>query len=175
MGQLGTLVQQLSGPSFGYSEGLLKDIKPERFARFTTPGGTTVSTNHPAWQIGHLAIYPAKVSQACGLKLEGVSNSEQDLALFEAGKDCQDDAKGSIYPTKDELTGKFFDGYRKLVAACAEASDDFLAAPHEGNERMREFMPSRVALLSFMVSGHIMMHMGQISTWRRCEGMGPAM
>ena len=166
MGQLGTVIQQLSGPSFGYAEGLLKDIPAERFARHATPGGEPITANHPAWQIGHLAIYPAKVAEACGLSLDGVANSEQDLELFDAGSPCNDDVDGS--------TTKLFDGYRKLGDAAAAADDEFLAGEHQGSEGMRERFPTRAALLSFMVSGHMMMHLGQISTWRRCEGMGSA-
>ncbi len=174
MGQLGTVIQQLSGPSFGYAEGLLKDIPADRFGRHTAPGGQTITANHPAWQIGHLALYPAKVAEACSLSLEGVANTQRDLELFDAGSDCKDDPQGSIYPSKDDLTAKLFDGYRKLVDAAAATDDAFLAGHHEGSERMRERFPTRAALVSFMVCGHMMMHLGQISTWRRCEGMGSA-
>ena len=42
------------------------------------------------------------------------------------------------------------------------------------NERMRAKFPTNGAMLAFYVGGHFMLHMGQLSAWRRAVGLGPA-
>jgi hypothetical protein len=40
--------------------------------------------------------------------------------------------------------------------------------------RMTELFPTLGSLYNFYVGGHMMMHLGQISTWRRMMGLGAA-
>ena len=40
----------------GYTERLLKDVTPANFARFASPGGHVVESNHAAFVLGHLAL-----------------------------------------------------------------------------------------------------------------------
>ncbi len=175
MGQYGTMIQEISKMPFAYAHGLLDDLDAQRFARTTAPGGTPINANHPAWQVGHLAIYPSLVAGFCDLSIDVTSNTDAEMKLFEKGADCCDDADGSIYPAMSAINSKFFDGYGKLVSAAAAASDEHLMMAHTGSEPMREKFSTRASLIGFMVVGHVMMHMGQISYWRRCEGMGSAM
>ena len=119
MGTLGTTVQQISVPSLGMAEAMLKGVTPERFARFTCPGGVAVQSNHPAWNYGHLAIYPVKVLAMCALPTDGLANPDGWEELFGAGSTCEDDARGSMYPPMSAITEHFFKGYNQLVAACA--------------------------------------------------------
>jgi hypothetical protein len=175
MGTLGTTVQQISVPSLGMAEAMLKGVTPERFARFTCPGGVAVQSNHPAWNYGHLAIYPVKVLAMCALPTDGLANPDGWEELFGAGSTCEDDARGSMYPPMSAITEHFFKGYNQLVAACAQADDQAMLQLHSGSDRMRERFPTVLAVCSFMVGSHIMMHLGQVSTWRRCEGLGSAM
>lgn len=175
MGALGTMLEQLSAPSIGLAEAMLKDITPHRFARQTAPGGTPIDSNHPAWCYGHLAIYPAKVLEICGLPSGGHTNPSGWEELFGAGSTCQDDPQGTIYPPMQQVTEHFFSGYRLLVGTLRETGDEHLLKPHTGSERMRERFPTILGACAFMLGSHIMMHLGQVSTWRRCEGLGSAM
>ena len=43
--------------SLNYADRLLKELPADRFARFASVGGTTVESNHPAFILGHLALY----------------------------------------------------------------------------------------------------------------------
>lgn len=176
MPPIGELLQRLAGPSLGMAERLLAGVTPARFARFTRPAGVTVHANHPAWVYGHLALYPARVMEIGGLTAPvGLAPPAAWTDLFGAGTECKDDPEAAIYPAMGEVTERFFTGYRALTAALAEVPDEVFHKPHAGSERMREMMPTFGQAAAFMVGSHIMMHLGQVSTWRRCEGLSAAM
>jgi hypothetical protein len=40
--------------------------------------------------------------------------------------------------------------------------------------RMAQLFPTLGSVQAFYCGGHLMMHLGQMSTWRRIEGMGAA-
>jgi hypothetical protein len=82
--------------SLRYAEMLLKDVTPEMFARRPRlDGGNLAAINHPAFCMGHLALYPAKVLGMCGLDPSHAAAPENWAALFEAGNECQDDPQGT--------------------------------------------------------------------------------
>jgi hypothetical protein len=39
---------------------------------------------------------------------------------------------------------------------------------------MKTLFPTVGAMLAFYMDGHVLMHMGQVSAWRRMQGMPPA-
>jgi hypothetical protein len=84
-----------------------------------------------------------------------------------------DDPDGTIYPPMGEITTALFDSYRAAVLALEAASDDVFMTENP-NEAMRDKFPTTGAMHAFYVSGHFMLHMGQLSAWRRAMGMGPA-
>ncbi len=175
MGQIADTLSHVIKPSIGLAEAMLKDVKPERFARFTAPGGKTIHANHPAWNYGHLALYPAKILEIGGLTGDIPTPPAAWGDLFAAGTACKDDPEGTIYPAMAEITEAYFAGYKALAERLASVDDATFAKPHGGSERMREMMPTYGAAAVFMVTSHVMMHMGQVSTWRRCEGLGSVM
>lgn len=162
-----------------YTEMLLKDVTLEIFARkpsFETPSGTrTVEINHPAFCLGHLATYPQRLLEMCGLDPATAAMPASYADLFAAGKECHDDPTGTIYPPMDEITDRFFSAHRYLLESFATVTDDVLLRPNPAEGRMKEMFPTVASAANFMVAPHIMMHLGQISAWRRCFGLGPAM
>ncbi len=44
-----------------YAQRLCKDIPANIFGCLATPGGVTIDSNHPAFVIGHLNLYPVRV------------------------------------------------------------------------------------------------------------------
>jgi hypothetical protein len=40
---------------------------------------------------------------------------------------------------------------------------------------MKEMFPHKGGLITFLCIGHMQMHLGQISAWRRIMGLGSAM
>lgn len=154
-------------------EGLLKGITPAMFARFPSPGGKAITTNHPAFVYGHLALYPAKFMENAGRDPKPVAMPEAYTQLFNAGVECKDDAAGTIYPPMEEIVANFKKAHTDLFKVIAEMTDADFAKP-PAHERSRAFMPTMAALTSFYFTGHTMLHLGQVSAWRRCMGLGPA-
>ncbi|MEM8757454.1 MAG: DinB family protein [Planctomycetota bacterium] len=150
--------------------GLAKDIPADRFARFASGADGAIVSNHPAFVCGHLSLYPARVAGMLGLQLE-VEAPAAWQELFRPGAECVDDADGSIYGPRDELIGTFVSLHERLLTA-AEGVDDqvFFAATAE--ERYRARFPTTLTAVSFLLLAHPMFHLGQLSAWRRAEGLG---
>jgi hypothetical protein len=75
----------------------------------------------------------------------------------------------------DVITSAFFGGYRSVVEVLPGVSDEHLNSPNPREGRMKEMFPTVGGMVNFLVAQHIMMHMGQVSAWRRCFGLGSAM
>jgi hypothetical protein len=174
MGTVGSYIAPGAKLGLMYTERLLAGVASETYARFARPGGTLVASNHFAFVLGHLSIYPQRVMQHLGLPAGVTAAPSNYDALFKAGVECQDDAEGKIYPPLDELKSRFFDGHRAAIAAVEAAADEAFAAPNPTEGRMRELFPTVGAAVNFYLIGHVQVHMGQISAWRRAMGLPAA-
>ncbi|MFG0326463.1 MAG: DinB family protein [Phycisphaerales bacterium JB037] len=161
--------------SMGLAEMLLKDVHPGTFARSIKLDGTRIDANHPAFVYGHLSLYPARIVSMLGGDASDITPSEHLKELFEAGKDSVDDADGTIYPSMGEITGAFFRGYERAMETVSALDDARLAEPNPVEGRLREMFPTLGGALLFVLNDHPMFHLGQVSTWRRCMGLGPVM
>jgi hypothetical protein len=173
MGQYSQLITAPAKLARAYAERLLVGVAPQQFARKPTVSGKAIETNHPAWVYGHLAIYPSKVAAMMGLdgsKLAAPANFEE---LFKDGTPCQDDATGKVYPTMEAITGAFFRSHDGLIEMLSATDDAKLVAPTT-DEKARQRFPVIGGRVVFMCNNHVMMHLGQISAWRRCMGLPPA-
>jgi hypothetical protein len=174
MAQIGQILAADATPGILFAKPLLADVTPLNYARLARPGGQLVQTNHAAFVLGHLALYPAKVFTRLGRPAGSTACPETWPALFEAGAACQDDADAKIYPPLAVLTQRFFAGYEAAAKAVAETPDAALLAPNTAEGRSRETFPTLGAVVGFYLSGHVMNHLGQLSAWRRCLGLPPA-
>jgi len=169
---LGNVIADSLELSVGYGERLLKDVTPELFARFATPGGETIESNHPAFVYGHLSLYGPRILTQ--LKQSGPTVPPNFESVFSKDAKCVDDPRGTIYPPMAEVTGLFFDGYKAAAAALRAAPDSAFQEPNPMEGRMATLFPTIGSLHTFYCGGHLMMHLGQISAWRRMAGLGPA-
>lgn len=151
------------------SELMLDGITPDRFAR--KPEG--IDTNSPAFVYGHLAIYPDRFLRMIGREDLAIETGDYE-ALFGAGKECRDDPDGAIYPSMDEIVERFRARHHVAIEALMGVSDEVMGRENP-MERMRERLPTMGAMASFLFGGHPMMHLGQVSAWRRAMGLRPAM
>lgn len=158
----------------GLGEMLAKDIAADQFARFLTNDGKPIVANHPAYAIGHLAIYPAKIAGFLGADTAKFGQMEKWVPVLEQNIDCHDDADGSIYPNKDAIMEAFTAGYNGILDILA-TTDESVFAQENPMEGARDRFPTIGVMTSFMLTSHIMFHLGQVSTWRRCMGLGPVM
>lgn len=72
----------------------------------------------------------------------------------------------------ETITKAFFEGYQAAMIVLRETPD---AALQQGNPiegRMANLFPSLGSLHNFYAGGHLMMHLGQVSAWRRMSGLG---
>ncbi len=157
-----------------YAEQLLAGVTPENCARFAAPGGEMVKSNHAAFVLGHLSLYPIRTMQCLKLPPGSTEYPSQYEALFKAGVDCRDDPAGRIYPPLEELKTLFFEAHKAAIAAVESAPDEAFDAPNPATGRLRELFPTIGAALNFYLIGHVELHLGQLSAWRRAMGLPPA-
>lgn len=174
MGSIATAIIPAANLTMNYAEGMLKDVRAESFARKPNLGGKIIDTNHPAWVYGHLSIYANKVCQLTGIDPGPTVNPAGWEELFKNGTPSTDDPTGKIFPSMEAITRHYFAAYRHVIAKLPEIDDATLAKPNPMGGRMTELMPTIGAAVNFLMSGHQMSHFGQISTWRRCVGLGSA-
>ncbi|MFK7736976.1 MAG: DinB family protein [Pirellulaceae bacterium] len=157
-----------------YAKRLLGGIPEDRFARMSSPGGSQIQANHPAFILGHLCLYPQRVLEFLGQD-PGVAKAPENYdAIFSKTAQCQDDSDGSIYPSADELTAFMEQSYSAAIDALRNCTDEQLAAENPVDNPMRKICPTLGSLLTFYLTSHFMTHLGQLSTWRRMEGLPPA-
>jgi hypothetical protein len=157
-----------------YAKRLLTGIPEHRCSRLSAPGGTTIQANHPTFILGHLALYPIKVLQHLGLEDETATPPENYEKLFSKTATCQDDPDGRIYPPISEIVPLFERSYASAIEAIRRTNNEQLNAPNPVDTPMKEICPTLGSLLAFYLTGHVMTHLGQLSTWRRMEGLPPA-
>lgn len=174
MGQFGAMIADAANVSQRYAKRLLVGIPVDRFARFAAPGKQMIESNHPAFILGHLSLYPFNVVRLLGLDTTAVQPSDRFTALFSKEAKCQDDAHGIIYPSMQEVSEVFFQTYEIALNGMRDATDSQLAVDNPVDTPLKQVCPTLGSMLAFYLTGHVAMHLGQLSTWRRMEGMPPA-
>lgn len=164
--------------SRGYAKILVAGIDASIFARKprfeTRSGERVIETNHPAFVFGHLSLYPARLFTVLGADPKNVEAPQAWSDLFKAGTACRDDADGRIYPPMEAITAQFFRGYESCTEVVRGVADEVLARENP-NAQARDRFPTIGALVNFYLGGHVMVHLGQVSAWRRCMGLPSAM
>jgi len=164
--EFATAIAACSTISQEYGLLLAKDIPADRFCE--RPHATI---NHPAFVYGHLALYPNRVGELVGAG-PLIELPETYAGLFEAGVECADNT--GQHPDKDELMRLFTEGYAKAGEAVL-AAEPSVFGKENPVERMRERFPTIGIAVSFLMNNHLMMHLGQVSSWRRAVGLGSVM
>jgi hypothetical protein len=177
MGIRSEQLARVGRPGLRLADALFRDVDASLFARLPHgENGAPVPCNHPAFVFGHLSLYPTYMLQKLDIPLESAGIPEGFDALFAAGADCRDDPEGTIYPPKERVQGHFQQAHETLLQALPELDDEALDAPNP-NQDLRERLGLQTVgeLVHFQLAGHMMFHLGQVSTWRRCMGLPSAM
>ncbi len=165
--RLGEALMAPAKMSLGYADGLCKDIPAAKFGHMPHP-----KMNHPAFNMGHLSLYPNRLMQMLGLDRHVKEKAGWDL-LFKAGVECvENDGR---YPSKDEIVEFYMDRYKTVIELLPSVGDDVFTRENPAEGRFKEMLPSVGNVAIFMLTSHPMMHLGQISAWRRAMGMGSVM
>jgi hypothetical protein len=85
-----------------------------------------------------------------------------------------DDIDGTFYPPLDQVVAFFLEGHRMTTGALRSAAEATFEQANPAEGRMKELFPTIGSVQAFYCGGHMMMHLGQLSAWRRMEGLGAA-
>jgi hypothetical protein len=156
-----------------YAESLLKGIEPGIAARKPVVSGTTIEINHPTFNYGHLSLYAGRAIALLGGDKNLAEVPENWEPLFKNGAPCQDDPSGTIYPAFPLVREHFLKGYGAALQFLSQVDNSAFEKPTT-EERLVSRFPTVGTFAIHLLTSHINMHMGQISGWRRCMGLGAA-
>ena len=120
--------------------------------------------NHPAWVLAHLNTY-VPIVQAL---VQGQEFADPKDAPF--GMQSKPEADANIYPGKTELLNEFVTGHEQ-VSKLLETADPAVLEQAVTLERWKARMPSVAAALVYLGMCHENLHLGQLSAWRRIQGL----
>jgi hypothetical protein len=146
----------------GYAHMLVDEIADERLCEQPSPG-----VNHPAWILGHLAY--------SGDGAVGVLGGQKLLAgdwMKKFGAGSRPSSLRAEYPSKAELLQILQERFATARDLAAAASPEKVALPNP-NARLKDKLPTVRDAVAFLMSGHLALHLGQLSTWRRLIGLAP--
>jgi hypothetical protein len=129
-----------------------------------------VESNHPSFIYGHLSLYAPKVLWQLAAPAPPIPEHFENL--FSKDATCRDES--DLYPPIDEITAFFFEGHRMMAGALRSTPADVFEKPNPAGGKMAERFPTLGSVHAFYCGGHIMMHLGQMSAWRRMMGLGSA-
>ena len=162
----------LPGAELGlnYANQLVATIPADLFSKMPS-SDRMKDMNSPAFYIGHLSIYGDRVCTLLG-RTDLVKPMPYSVDLFKNGAVCLD--QPGLYAGKDVLVATFFERQRLAVQAFTSADDKTLQAENPADGRFKEMFPTIGSAVAFLLVGHVMMHLGQVSAWRRAMGLGSA-
>ncbi|MEM1026546.1 MAG: DinB family protein [Planctomycetota bacterium] len=147
----------------GYAADLVADLSAEQMVQ---QPGTDVGPglNHPAWVLSHLhAYHPVIVALLQG-------ESFEDPKHHKFGMLSKPEADASVYPAKGELLAAYLAGRASVVDALQQVSAETLKATMP-LERWQQKFPQRGSILPYLMAHHESLHLGQLSAWRRVQGL----
>ena len=146
-----------------YGQKLVSDLTEEQMTLQPAPDGSAPS-NDPAWVLSHLNVYLPIMS----LALEG--KTFDDPKDHEFGMQSKPLADASVYASKDKLIGDYVASHEKVISQLEAADASVLEAAIQ-LPRWQAMMPTVGVLLPYLLCNHENIHLGQISAWRRIQGM----
>jgi hypothetical protein len=147
--------------NLGYAKRLVADIPDDKMALQPAP-----EMNHATWVLGHLACTADMLGAMIGVK--PVCPPEW-TALFDWNSSPSSDA--SKYPSKATLLKALEDAHTQVAAALPTIPESRWSDTTP-IEAVRGFLPTLGDCFVFVMAAHENMHLGQLSAWRRVQGMG---
>jgi hypothetical protein len=153
-----------------YGRKLLQDITPEQFSKKPIQDGSVTLINHPAFQYGHLSLYPERIAKLFELPTETVKSPENFSDLFKKGSPCHFDQEGKIYPSMQIVTDTFFRTHEAIFELLKTVPDEkYFRINIE--EASKDRFPTVGSFVIYLLTAHANTHFGQVCAWRRCVGL----
>lgn len=147
--------------NLGYAKRLVADIPDDTMAF-----QPAAHMNHAAWVLGHLACTADMLGAMIGVK---PVCPPAWTSLFDWNSNPSSDA--SQYPAKTVLLKALEDAHVGIAAALPSVPEARWSEPTP-IEEVRGFLPTLGDSFVFVMAAHENMHLGQLSAWRRVQGMG---
>jgi hypothetical protein len=159
--------------ALAYTERLLVGIPQEKFARFAFAGAEPIRSNHPSFILGHLSLYGPRILNDLNFAAGKTLIAPEFEAIYSKDAQCMDDPDGSIYPPMERVVETYFNAYRQTLELIKNVPDSDYDRPNPNQGAIARF-PTMGAMHVFYLGGHLMLHLGQLSAWRRVVGLPPA-
>ena len=145
-----------------YGQRLVEDLTNEQMSIQLVESG--LPANHPAWVYSHLNVYIPIIQKLI------LGEAFEDPKGHRFGMQSKPESDGSIYAGKDILLQEFVSGHERVIELLEEKGDACLEQEVQ-LERWRGPMPTTGVALPYLMLVHENQHFGQISAWRRVQGM----
>ena len=143
-----------------YLRRLVADLDDDQMV--TQPDGVP---NHPAWTLGHLTCSLHLLGGEFGLEPEPPRGW---TAKFLTGSEPVSD--GDAYPDKGELLSALNAAQARLAEHLRWLGPKTLTSELP-DETYRKYLPAKGHALLHILIGHVSVHVGQLTVWRRCMGL----
>ncbi len=143
-----------------YCHMLVVEIGDERMAEQPMPG-----VNHPAWILGHLCF-----SADRGRSLLGHDKILPEEWTPRFGPGSKLTAVRGEYPAKEVLLNAVDVGFELLRRQAGNATPEQFAKPNP-NPFSKDILHTTKDAVAFLLTGHLGVHLGQLSVWRRMQGI----
>ena len=146
-----------------YGANLISDLDESQMALQIAPDGKAAA-NHPAWVFSHLGLYIPVI--------EAIIKNEsfEDPKGHQFGMESKPTSDASVYASKEQLAADFDAGHERVAQLLQEVGDVVLDYKIK-LARWEPVMPTASLALPYLMLNHENIHLGQLSAWRRIQGL----
>ncbi len=123
--------------------------------------------NPPVWILGHLIVTMNRVPAFLGLPTVGPA----EYGVW-FGPNSKLDAMPADLPTKSQLLAHLSELSERILVELPKLNDDDLTKPNTTGFRPEQ-LPTMRDVFEVLMLTHPMLHVGQLSVWRRLQGLPP--
>ena len=146
-----------------YGQRLIADLSDEQMT-MQPAGHGLAPANHAAWVFSHLNTYLPIIAAL----IDGSPFDDPKDAPFGMNSKPVNDA--GVYESKQDLLRAFVNGHQHVSELLDNATIDVFDRPIP-LERWKSRMPTVGVALPYLMLNHENLHLGQLSCWRRVQGM----
>jgi hypothetical protein len=146
-----------------YAPKLVADLSEEQMVA-QPASDPNAPSNHPAWVLSHLNVYVPIIESL--IKGEAFADPKE----HEFGMQSRPLADRSAYASKQALIDEFSAGHERVLKLLADADDSVLGHAVK-LPRWESIMPTSGIALPYLMLNHENGHLGQVSAWRRIQGL----
>ena len=146
-----------------YGANLISDLDESQMTLQIAPDGKAAA-NHPAWVYSHLGAYFPVI--------EAIIKNEpfEDPKGHQFGMDSKPISDASEYASKEQLVSDF-DSWHERIGTLLQEGGDAVLDNKIKLARWEPVMPTASVALAYLMLNHENIHLGQISAWRRIQGL----